>query len=281
MKLIKLISIFALVLASGFAFAAAPGKIAVDSVSGKVTFVSADGTQRQFVSGDVFGENTRIVTDKDSSTKIVLGNGTVIALKPGTTIEISQFEQNNPDAVEGKNFASFRTEPEDTSGSLTTVRLVKGTATFKVAKLLASSKLTVKTRAGNILVKGTTFSVTDNGSFVSTSVVEGEVAVAPTGRGTVSLTGGKAVSIPVSQAGSVGNLSFRGVPPAQREEIISEVGVAAPVSSTGSSAVLSDSAIGVDPEVPAYADAAGVDGPNNTFITDDFIPDDLNSPASL
>lgn len=275
MKLIKLISIFALVLVSGVAFAATPGKIAVDSVSGKVTFVSADGTQRQFVSGDVFGENTRIVTDKESSTKIVLGNGTVIALKPGTTIEISQFEQNNPEAVEGKNFASFRSEPAETSGSLTTVRLVKGTATFKVAKLLASSKLTVKTRAGNILVKGTTFSVTDNGSFVSTAVVEGEVSVAPTGRGSVALNGGKAVSIPVSESGSVGNLSFRGLPPAQRDEILSEVGISAPASESGSSAVLSDdSGIGVDPEIPAYAQGAGVDGPNDTFITDE------NSPAS-
>lgn len=264
MKLLKIISILALALASGLAFAAAPGKIAVSEISGKVAFVAADGSKKQAVVGDVFGENTRVATDAESSAKIVLANGTIVALKPGTEIEIAQFEQNNPDAVEGQDFASFASEPEGTSGSLTTVRLVQGTATFKVAKLLPSSKLTVKTRGGNITVKGTTFSVSDNGSQVSVVVVDGAVSVAPTGRATVSLSSGKAVSIPVSPAGTVGSPVYKGVSASQEKEIQSDVASDAPAAEKGGDAPAPGDApsVGVDPEVPSYAEGSTVDGPN-------------------
>lgn len=278
MKLIRLISVFAFILASGTAFAAAPGKIAVDSLSGNVAFVAADGSQRQVAAGEFFGENTRVVTDADSTAKLVFGNGTVIALKPGTTIEVSQFEQNNPEAVEGKPFSSFRSEPEATSGSLTTVRLVKGTATFKVAKLLSSSRLTVKTRAGDIVVKGTTFSVTDDGSFVTTSVVEGEVAVSPSGRGTMPVSGGKSVAIPVSaETGAVGTPSFRGVPATEREEILDSVTTESDLRGSDSTVLNEgESDIGADPELPAYAE-----NPSDPTGGVDSIPSSENSPASL
>ena len=264
MKLLKIISVLALALASGLAFAA-PGKIAVNSVSGQVAFVATDGSKKQAVVGDVFGENTRIATDANSSAKIVLANGTIVSLKPGTEIEIAQFEQNNPAAVDGKDFTSFAREPEETSGSRSTIRLVQGTAVFKVAKLLPSSSLVVKTRGGNVTVKGTTFSVSDNGSNVSVSVVDGAVSVAPTGRASVSISSGKAVSIPVSPTGAVGAPTYKGVSPAQEKEIQNDVASDAPAASEkgGDAPAPGDAPdIGVDPEVPAYAEGATVDGPN-------------------
>jgi len=268
MKLLKLVSIFAFVLASGVAFAAAPGKISVADVSGKVVFVTADGQKKNFVVGDTFGQKTRIETTKDSSAKIVLGNGTVVVLKPNSAIVVSQFEQNNPDAVAGKDFASFSAEPAATSGSLTTVRLVKGTASFNVAKLLASSKFTVKTRAGNIVVKGTTFSVSDTGRSVSVAVGSGSVSVQPSGRGTIPVSGGRAATIPVAADGTVGSPTVRPLQQQERQDL-TEVSVGTPSSPTAVSAA--QGADSVDPEMPAPA----VDG------NDSGRQSETNSPSSL
>lgn len=207
MKLIKLISVFAFMLASGFAFAAAPGNIAVGSVEGTVTVTAADGVKKQLVAGYVIRENSRVSTGKDSSAKFVLANGTVVVLKPNTTLDISQFEQNNPSAVDGQDYSSFSVEPEETAGSLTTVRLTSGTALFKVAKLLPGSKLTVKTHAGDISVKGTTFYVSVVGQSVSAGCIDGAIAVAPTGRATLSLTAGKSATISGTGALSFGRTS--------------------------------------------------------------------------
>ena len=203
MKLNKLISILALTLVSGFAFAAYPGNIAVGSVDGTVTLTAANGAQKQLVAGEIIRENTRVSTDAASTAKFVLANGTVVILKPNTTLDISQFAQNNPAAVEGQDYSSFGVEPEATAGSLTTVRLVTGTALFKVAKLLPGSKLTVKTQSGDIAVKGTTFYVTVSGTSVSAGCIDGAIAVSPTGRATLTLTSGKAATISRS-----GSLSF-------------------------------------------------------------------------
>ncbi|MBP3301663.1 MAG: FecR domain-containing protein [Opitutales bacterium] len=204
MKLIKLVSIIAFALASGFAFAAAPGNIAVGSVEGTVVVTAADGVEKQLVAGYVIRENSRVSTGKDSTAKFILANGTVVVLKPNTTLDVSQFEQNNPAAVNGQDYSTFVTEPEATAGSLTTVRLVKGTAMFKVAKLLPGSKFTVKTSAGNIAVKGTTFYVTVSGASVSAGCIDGAIAVSPTGRATLTLTSGKSATI----SGTSGSLSF-------------------------------------------------------------------------
>ena len=200
----KLISVFAFVLASGFAFAAAPGNIAVGSVEGTVVVTAADGVKKQLVAGYVIRENSRVSTDKDSTAKFILANGTVVVLKPNTTLDISQFEQNNPSAVDGQDYSTFAVEPEETAGSLTTVRLVKGTALFKVAKLLPGSKLTVKTSAGDVAVKGTTFYVTVSGASVSAGCIDGAIAVSPTGRATLTLTAGKSATI----SSTSGALSF-------------------------------------------------------------------------
>lgn len=281
MKILKFISILAFALASGLAFAAAPGKIAVSSVSGELTLVAADGSQQKLAAGAVFGQNTRVATGSKSSAKIVLSNGTIVSLKPDTEIEIMQFEQNNPAAVDGKDYTSFSREPEATSGSLTVVRLEKGTVSFKVAKLLASSSMTVKTRAGNVAVKGTTFSVSDNGSSVSVAVVEGAVVSSPTGRSAVTISGGKAVVIPVSAEGTSGNPIYTGVTAMQKEEILKEVDLTAPAAGAaaeaskvaGTDASADDSGIGVDPEVPAYADGS-VDGNASR-------PNEVDSRASI
>lgn len=279
MKMLKIVSIFALALASGLAFAAAPGKIAVSSVSGALALVAADGTQKQAVVGDVFEQNTRVATDAKSSAKIVLANGTVVSLKPDTEIEITQFVQNNPAAVEGQDCSSFSREPEETSGSLTVVRLGKGTATFKVAKLLASSQLTVKTRAGNVTVKGTTFSVTDDGSLVAVAVVEGAVVTVPTGRSSVPIVSGKAIEIPISPSGVIGTPVYKGISPVQEKEIFAAVESASDSSSTAaaSSATAGEDAsdVGVDPEVPAYADGSA----DGSASRPDIVPDDMSSSS--
>lgn len=280
MKILKVVSILAFALASGLAFAA-PGKIAVSSVSGELTLVAADGSQKKLTAGAVFGQNTRVATDSKSSAKIVLSNGTIVSLKPDTEIEIMQFEQNNPAAVDGQDYTSFSRDPEATSGSLTVVRLEQGTATFKVAKLLASSSMTVKTRVGNVTVKGTTFSVTDDGTSVSVAVVEGAVVTAPTGRSSVAVAGGKAVQIPISPEGVIGTPIYKGVTPTQAQEIVAAVDTnAAPEAKSGDStapaaAAGDDSGIGVDPEVPAYADGSADGSPTRPNESE------TNSPASI
>ncbi|MBP3301664.1 MAG: FecR domain-containing protein [Opitutales bacterium] len=206
MKLTKLASIFAFVLASSFAFAAAPGNISVGSVEGTVVVTAADGVKTKLVAGDMLKQNTRISTEKDSSAKIVLANGTVIFLKPGTTLDVAQFEQNNPSAVDGQDYASFKVEPEATAGSVTTVRVANGTAFFKVAKLLPGSKITVKTRLGDVAVKGTTFYVSVRATSVVAGCIDGVIEVTPAGRGALTLTAGKSVTI-----SDTGTLSFERV----------------------------------------------------------------------
>lgn len=268
MKLLKIASIFAFVLASGIAFAAGPGKISVASVSGDVVFVAPDGKKKAFSAGDTFGPKTRIETTKNSTAKIVLGNGTVVALQPNSAIQISQFTQNNPDAVAGMDFASFKAEPAATSGSLTSVRLIKGTASFNVAKLLASSKFTVKTRAGDVIVKGTTFSVSDNGSSVTVATGDGAVSLQPTGRGAISVTKGRSATVPVAADGTVGSPQIR--PLQQQEQVV--LASAAVESSSTSGAVAPAMAGGdsLDPELPAPSVSGGDSGRQS----------ETNSPSS-
>lgn len=272
MKTIKILSALAMIFASVAAFAAAPGKISASSVSGSVVTI-VDGAKKQLAAGDVFTEKTAVLTSADASAKIVLANGTVIGLEPNTTIEVAQFVQNDPSAVEGQDFASFSSEPEATFGSMTTVRLVKGVASFKVASLLSSSKLTVETRAGQVAVKGTTFSVSDNGTHVTVSVVEGNVEVALAGRAPVSLDGGKSVQIPVGGT-TAGTPTFRNVSPEQEAAILASVGVS-PVAATAPAADEDERVIGLDPELPDYARDASVEGPDHGYLPD------INSAASM
>ena len=269
MKTIKILSALAMIFASVAAFAAAPG---ASSVSGSVVTI-VDGAKKQLAAGDVFTEKTAVLTSADASAKIVLANGTVIGLEPNTTIEIAQFVQNDPSAVEGQDFASFSSEPEATFGSMTTVRLVKGVASFKVASLLSSSKLTVETRAGQVAVKGTTFSVADNGTHVTVSVVEGNVEVAPAGRASVSLDGGKSVRIPAGGT-TAGTPTFRNVSPEQEAAILASVGVS-PVAAAAPAAAEGGHVIGLDPELPDYAQDASVEGSDHGFLPD------INSAASM
>lgn len=255
MKLFKLISILSFVLASGFAFAAAPGNIAVESVSEGVVFTGADGVQKQLVAGDLIREKTRVTTDKDSSAKLVLGNGTIIALKPNTVLDIAQFEQNNPSAVAGQDFATFTAEPEATAGSLTTVRLVKGTAFFKVAKLLPGSSLTVKTHAGNISVKGTTFYVSVSDQGVSAGCTDGAISVAPTGRAALKVAAGKSVKISAN-----GTPSFLPVSTTQQKEV--EEAVVSDVAETSSSGVTPAGTSATTDSVYAWTDSVAGDSAN-------------------
>lgn len=265
MKLIKLVSVFAFVLASGFAFAAAPGSIAVNSVTGGAVVTASDGTQKPLVAGDVIRDNTRVTTDKDSSVKIVLANGTVVFLKPSTTLDISQFTQNDPSAVAGQDFSTFSSEPEATAGSVTTVRLVKGTAFFKVAKLLPGSSLTVKTHAGNVSVKGTTFYVSVSGDGVSTGCVDGVITVSPVGRASVPLSAGKSATI----SSSSGTLSFSRVPVSAQNDAKVAFAQETEVRKTQSSV---ESENFISAEVPAWAADASVSGPSG---------DRVNSASSL
>lgn len=278
MKALKVISVLAFMLASGIAFAVAPGQISVVSVSGDVAFVMPNKESKALIAGDLFAEKTRVVTTKDSSTKIVLGNGTVIAVEPNSEIIISDFDQNNPDAVAGQDFTSFKSEPEATSGSLTTVRLVKGTATFNVAKLLASSKFTVKTRGGDVIVKGTSFSVADDGSHVSVTVAEGVVSVAATNHGAISVSGGRAVAISVSPNGAVGAPALRPASSAEVAAIAAAVETGGRVSGRSDATAQGGSDIGVDPELPSFAngDVAGAD---HGYLKPET--SDTNSPSSL
>ena len=269
MKLIKLISVFAFVLASIAAFAAAPGNIAVDSVAGTVVFVAADGAQKQVAAGDYFRANTRLVTDENSTATVALGNGTVIVVKPGTTIDFAQFEQNNPAAVDGQDFSAFAKEPEATAGSLTTLNLIQGTAYFKVAKLLPGSSLTVKTHAGNISVKGTTFYVSVSGQGVVAGCVDGAIAVTPTGRASLKLTSGKSAKVSAN-----GRTSFGPVPGNIKKDIEETVAVVAETSS--SSATPSATAGAPATAEPLYygSDSVSGDAPSSDRA-------DVNSAASV
>ncbi|MBQ8445620.1 MAG: FecR domain-containing protein [Opitutales bacterium] len=262
MKLTKLASIFAFVLASSFAFAAAPGNISVGSVEGTVVVTAADGVKTKLVAGDMLKQNTRISTEKDSSAKIVLANGTVIFLKPDTTLDVTQFEQNNPSAVDGQDYESFKAEPEATAGSVTTVSVRNGTAFFKVAKLLPGSKITVKTRLGDVSVKGTTFYVSVKAASVSAGCIDGAIEVTPAGRGALTLTSARSVTI--SDAGA---LSFERVSSVLSNEAAAafEGGEDDRVSSFGGS-----SSSVFDVTMPP----AAVEGPNA-----DRIP--VNSASSL
>ncbi|MBQ8723859.1 MAG: hypothetical protein IJY80_06210, partial [Opitutales bacterium] len=137
-----------------------------------------------------------------------------------------------------------------------------GTAFFKVAKLLPGSKITVKTRLGDVSVKGTTFYVSVKAASVSAGCIDGAIEVTPAGRGALTLTSARSVTI--SDAGA---LSFERVSSVLSNEAAAafEGGEDDRVSSFGGS-----SSSVFDVTMPP----AAVEGPNA-----DRIP--VNSASSL
>lgn len=202
MKLIKSIAIIAFALVSGVVFAAAPGKVSVDSVDGKA-YVVANGKVKPLAVGDVLTQGVRIASDADSKVRVVLGNGTVLVLTPKTEIVVARFEQNNPAAVDGMDFSAFTAEPAETSGSLTTIQVLRGKVLFDVAKLLPSSRFVLKTAHGSLQIKGTSGFVETSASGSSFGLVDGSATVTSSGASSISLRGGQSLSVSASGARSV------------------------------------------------------------------------------
>lgn len=248
MKLIKFIAILAFAFASGVAFAAAPGKVTVDSVDGTVLTI-ADGGAKPLAKGDVLTQGARIAADADSKVRIVLANGTVLVLTPNTEIIIAQFEQNDPAAVEGKDFDSFKAEPAETYGSLTTIQVVRGKVLFDVAKLLSSSRFVFKTAHGALQIKGTSGFVSTSETGSSFGLADGSATISAPGASSIKINGGQSVSVSSTGARSVAPVT-RGMAAQIKEEL--EEG-AAPAASSGA-APAGDAAEG---ELPAFPTLGG------------------------
>lgn len=83
----------ALLLGAGSAFAASPSSDAgrMQFAAGDVRIVSADQRSRQAAKGDVVREGDRISTGTRANAQIVMSDGGIIALRPGSDLVIQQF----------------------------------------------------------------------------------------------------------------------------------------------------------------------------------------------
>lgn len=206
----------------------APGAYSAGTVRGDVSYKLAGSSEYQRLApGVALPQGATIKTGDDSSALLVLGSGSVVAIRANSEVEVTKFEQapfSGPISVDA--------EP---SVSNTEIRLINGGVTSKVAKLKKGSSYTVNTPVGAAGVRGTTFNVfynAETGEF-SISTAEGLVVFSSSGTETPVADGQRFVARLVIDA--EGNVSLVGLtveelPVAVRERIEAEVGGIAGVS---------------------------------------------------
>jgi hypothetical protein len=115
-------------------------------------------------------EGTVLETAPESTSAVVLSNGTGIAFDPDTRLEIQRFLQ--------EPFPPDRTDMEvEPSVSQTAAFLPRGTVGLCTSKLVAGSTMTYSTRHGSVAIRGRKVVIETNDKETIVSLVEGDVTV--------------------------------------------------------------------------------------------------------
>ncbi len=134
-----------------------PGNIKVIITRGDVTLINNDsGESKPLKKGDIFRENTTIVTGAKSACVIVLSNGSSLRISENTEMDVAEFKQGAYDPEIGEYF----TLTADPSVSNTRFNLKSGSFVGETKKLNPQSTYAIDTPIGSAGIRGTKFGTT-------------------------------------------------------------------------------------------------------------------------
>lgn len=170
------------------------GVIKAAKVSGTVTLIAADGSQKTLTDGAVLKETDTVVTAANSGLVLVFMNGSSVKLGANSRLLVEEFKMDPL----GKDIAvaQLKTEP---SVSKTKLNLAYGDLVGDVKKLNKSSTYGVKTPVGAAGIRGTTFRI------VFTPAANGQPATfsLSTAEGLVVFTGTTGAAVDVANGSEV------------------------------------------------------------------------------
>lgn len=193
--LVLLAAIFSFTYASAQTDAEQVGSIKVGALQGAVTLVNPDtGETFELTPDTVFTAPVTVVTTADSSVTLVLSNGAVLEIKPGSNIQVNLFSQQPFDPALG----SYEGLAEDPSVSQVSINVVSGEIAANVGKLHSGSAFVVNTPTGTFEPDQAIVVIGFNPATSTTSAanISGNVAYEPNGGQPQTLPAGSGVDIP-------------------------------------------------------------------------------------
>ncbi|MCX6921045.1 MAG: FecR domain-containing protein [Verrucomicrobia bacterium] len=218
------------------------GKVEVGLVKGTATLIDPKAAKKALASGLVFQEGYTVETNLESTTELILSNGSTLIVSPNTLLEIRTFKQVASSLIIEGSYQKLDKEP---SPSVTEIEVKRGKVLGEVRKLNPMSSYTIKTPVGVARIRGTIYEVgyeEDKKGMATMSVgcVRGsvEATVFASSSGPVSVAPGQQVTV---------------VAPAPPKPAAEEKPAAAPAPAAGTAAPAAGA--------PAAAPAAGAPAP--------------------
>ena len=220
------------------------GKVEVGLVKGTATLIDPKAAKKALASGLVFQEGYTVETNLESTTELILSNGSTLIVSPNTLLEIRTFKQVASNLIIEGSYQKLDKEP---SPSVTEIEVKRGKVLGEVRKLNPMSSYTIKTPVGVARIRGTIYEVgyeEDKKGMATMSVgcVRGsvEATVFASSSGPVSVAPGQQVTV---------------VAPAPPKPAAEEKPAAAPAAADGTAAPAAA------PAAPAAAPAAAEPAP--------------------
>ncbi len=222
------------------------GKVEVGLVKGTATLIDPKAAKKALASGLVFQEGYTVETNLESTTELILSNGSTLIVSPNTLLEIRTFKQVASNLIIEGSYQKLDKEP---SPSVTEIEVKRGKVLGEVRKLNPMSSYTIKTPVGVARIRGTIYEVgyeEDKKGMATMSVgcVRGsvEATVFASSSGPVSVAPGQQVTV---------------VAPAPPKPAAEEKPAAAPAAADGTAApAAAPAAPAAAPAAPAAAPAA-------------------------
>ena len=168
-----------------------PGSIRAVKVEGEVYKIYASGQSERLKTGSFFQQGSSIDTTKGGSAVLLFQNGSIMEVRPGTRLIISEFLHDPLDSS-GLDYRRMTSEP---SKSVTRVSVPEGTLIAKARSLKSGSTLDVVTPLGTAGIRGTTLFAQSSPGNVTVGVAEGEVQFTTTAGNRQSITAGNSVGV--------------------------------------------------------------------------------------
>lgn len=153
----------ALIVSSAFSTSAYSAVGKVDFVIGGVNARTADGKQRVLAKGATLESGDLIETESNGRIQIRFNDGAYVSLQPQTQFRIDDYKYNNKSDGEEKGFFSLF------KGGLRTITGVIGR--------INKSNYQLNTPTATIGIRGTSYTVTQNGDALNVSVGKGQIFV--------------------------------------------------------------------------------------------------------
>ena len=132
------------------------GKVEVGLVKGTATLIDPKAAKKALASGLVFQEGYTVETNLESTTELILSNGSTLIVSPNTLLEIRTFKQVASNLIIEGSYQKLDKEP---SPSVTEIEVKRGKVLGEVRKLNPMSSYTIKTPVGVARIRGTIYEV--------------------------------------------------------------------------------------------------------------------------